>query len=357
VWFAQEREIVEAVDLELDRQVEMPSGWRNRIAPSPIVNRTKNRSLVLLSGEGTTVPASEAKALFLAADPRSAFEAPEPRVLVADSEADPLAVGARIAFARRVGYLLRSPSDASGLLTGHRVRFRSFDLSPRRSQPNPDEYLEGVSAVVDLTDPEYELTLVRGRRDYLAVTAPSRMLQGWSQRRPRSRPFFHPSAIFPKLSRALVNMSRCKHGDVFLEPFAGTGSIAIEASLVGADVVAIDLADEMVRGASSNMKHYAQEWLGVVRADSVQLPVRRVHAVATDIPYGRASSTRGRPPQLMLKLLLPELATAMDHGSFLVLVHPRDVYVEPTSEFAIDEEHHLQVHKLLTRTITVLKRR
>ena len=312
---------------------------------------------MLLSGERITVPASEAKALFLAADPGSTFDAPEPRVLIADSKADPLAVGARVAFARRVGYLLRSPPDASEFLTGHRVRFRSFDLSPRMSKPDPGEYLEGIGAAVDLTDPEYELTLVRGERDYLAVTAPSHMLQGWSRRRPRSRPFFHPSAIFPKLSRALVNMSRCKQGDLFLEPFAGTGSIAIEASLVGAEVVAIDLADEMVRGASSNMRHYGQDWLGVVRADSVDIPVRGVRAVATDIPYGRASSTRGRSPELLLALVLPELAGAMYQGSFLVLMHHKGLAVEPTSEFAIEEEHHLQVHKLLTRTITVLKRK
>lgn len=310
-----------------------------------------------MSGEGTTVPPSEAKALFLAEDPHSTFEMAEPRVLIADSEADPLAVGARIAFARRVGYLLRSPTDASALLTGRRVRFRSFDLSTCGVQPDPAEYLEGIGATIDLDYPEYELTLVRGEREYLAVTAPTSMLQGWSLRRPRSRPFFHPSAIFPKLSRALVNLSRCKRGDVFLEPFAGTGSIAIEASLVGAKVVAVDLAADMARGASSNMRHYAQDWLGVVRADSAHLPVRGVRATATDIPYGRASSTRGRLPELMLDLLLPELARAMVQDSFLVLMHPKSVAVEPTPEFAIEEEHHLQVHKLLTRTITVLKRR
>jgi len=317
----------------------------------------KNRSLVLLSGEGSTLPPSEAKSLFLAADPLSTFEAPEPRVLIVDSEADPLAVGLRIAFARRVGYLLGSPSDASGLLAGHRIRFRSFDLAPTKSQPDPGEYLEGFRAPVDLVNPEYELTLVRGEGEYLAVTAPSQMLQEWSRRRPRTRPFFHPSAIFPKLSRALVNMSRCKRGDVFLEPFAGTGSIALEASLVGADVVAVDIADRMVKGASSNMRYYAQDWLGVIRADSARLPVHGVRAVATDIPYGRASSTRGRPPELMLELLLPELARAMCRDSFLVLMHPNCLAAGPTPDFAIEEEHHLQVHKTLTRTITVLKRR
>jgi tRNA (guanine10-N2)-dimethyltransferase len=217
--------------------------------------------------------------------------------------------------------------------------------------------MKGIGVAVDLGNPEYELTLVRGRRDYMAVTAPSRMLQGWSRRRPRSRPFFHPTAIFPKLSRALVNMSRCKQGDVFLEPFAGTGSIAIEASLVGADVVAIDLAEKMVRGAFSNMRHYAQDWMGVIRADSARLPLRGVRAVATDVPYGRASSTLGRPPGLMLELLLPELANTMYRDSFLVLMHPRGPALGFSSEFTLEEEHQLQVHKFLTRTITVLRKK
>ena len=316
----------------------------------------KNKSLVLLSGEDISIPSSESKALFLSADPHSTFETPEPRVLLADSEADPLAVGARVAFARRVGFLVRSPSDASGLMTGRRIRFRCITLGPRQAQPDPAEYLRGLGATIDLTNPDCELTLVRGKKDYLAVTTPQEMMQGWSRRRPRSRPFFHPSAIFPKLSRALVNLTRCRKGDVFLEPFAGTGSIAIEASLVGADVVAMDVAEGMARGALSNMKHLGQEWMGTIRADSARLPIRRVRASATDIPYGRASSTHGRNPDAMLHLVFPELAGVMEPGSFLVLMRPQGL-VLPESEFAVVEEHHLHVHKLLTRTITVLKRR
>ena len=317
----------------------------------------KNRSLVLLSGEGISIPASESKALFLAADPHSTFETPEPRVLLADSEADPLAVGARIAFARRVGFLVQSRSDVSRIVASRRIRFRCFTLGQEESEPDPAEYLRGLDATIDLADPEYELTLVRGKGEYLAVTAPTRMLQAWSRRRPRSRPFFHPSAIFPKLSRALVNLTRCGRGDAFLEPFVGTGSIAIEASLVGADVVAVDMADLMARGALSNMRHFEQEWMGIVRADSARLPIRGVRAVATDIPYGRASSAHGRSPGEMLELLLPELARAMEPGSFLVLMHPQSLLVQPKPDFAMLEEHHLHVHKLLTRTITVLRRR
>ena len=317
----------------------------------------KNRSLTLLSGEGTTLPSAEARALFLAYDRGSTFDSPEPRVLVATSRADPFEIGGRIAFARRVGTLVDSPAEAAPLLAGRRVRFRCFDLRPRGQRPDPAVYLEGLDAIVDLLNPERELTLVRSEGDYLAVTSPASMMQGWSKRRPRSRPFFHPSAIFPKLSRALVNMSRCMPGELFLEPFAGTGSIAIEASLTGAEVIAIDLSERMSQGALANMKHFGQAWLGVVRSDSAHLPVRAVDSVATDIPYGRASSTRGRRPIEMIGLLLPALAEAMGHGSAAVLMHPQELSVEQTSEFDVEEEHNLHVHKLLTRTITVLRRR
>ncbi len=317
----------------------------------------KNRSLVLLSGEGTSIPTAEARALFLAYDPDSKFETSGRRLLIVDSSADPLKIGARIAFARRVGILLNDRSQAVPLLRGRRVRFRCFNLLQGRQEPDPEDYMRGIDATIDLRNPEYELTLVRADGDHLAVTAPLLMGQRWFARRPRGRPFFHPSAIFPKLSRALVNMSRCREGDTFLDPLAGTGSIPIEAALVGAEVVAMDQAERMVRGAFSNMNHFGQHWLGIIRADSTSPPLRKVDAAATDIPYGRASSTRGRTPSDILELLLPSLANIMKARSRLVLMHPQDVRVEEMPEFSVEEEHHLHVHKLLTRTITVLRRR
>lgn len=315
----------------------------------------KNRSLVLLSGEKTTVPTAEAKALFLAFDPGSRFESPDPRVLIADSSADPFLVGSRIAFARRVGHVVESGNDASRWLEGHRMRFRSFDLR-KTPPPDPGDYLEGLDATVDLRNPEFELTLVRGGDDYLAVTRPGAMNQRWSERRPRRRPFFHPSAMFPKLSRALVNLSRCHEGEIFLDPFAGTGSIPLEAHLIGARVVAVDVTERMVRGALRNMKHFGQEWLGVIRADSAALQVR-ADALATDIPYGRASSTRGRSTRMMMDDLVPSLAAAMSRGALLVLMHPQSEPVAEYPELTLVEEHHLHVHKLLTRTISILERR
>ena len=316
-----------------------------------------NRSLVILSGEGTTLPKAEAKSLFLTYDPGSKFESPSPQVLIAESGSDPFLIGTRIAFARRVGVLIDDLADARSFLKGHRFRFRSFALGSQRPSPEPREYLGGVEGTVDLRSPEYELTLVRADQDYLAITSPRSMMQGWSRRRPRSRPFFHPSVIFPKLSRALVNLSRCRAGDLFLDPFAGTGSLPIEASLVGARVVAVDQTEKMARGALANMKHFHQEWLGSVRADSTRLPLAEVDSIATDVPYGRASSTRGRVSGEIVNLTLPVLSDAMKQGSTLVLMHQKEVQVDGEPHFLLAEEHDLYVHKLMTRTISILRRR
>ncbi len=300
---------------------------------------------------------AEAKALFLAYDPSSKFEAPESKALIADSTADPFVIGSRIAFARRVGPMFVDAAEARDKLRGLRIRFRCFDLVDGMAPPDPEEYLRGIDAVIDLRDPERELTLVRGGREYLSISAPLAMKQGWSHRRPRSRPFFHPSAIFPKLSRALVNLSRCKESESFLDPFAGTGSLAIEASIVGARVLAFDLSEKMTRGSLANMKHFGQDWLGVMRVDPAISPVTHVDAIATDIPYGRASSTRGRDTRKIIDLALTSLSEALEKGSIIVLMHPQTVGVESTSELEVEEEHNLHVHKRLTRTITVLRKR
>jgi tRNA (guanine10-N2)-dimethyltransferase len=318
--------------------------------------RSKNRSLVLLSGEGTTLPEAEARALFLAYDPASRFESPERRVLLVDSAADPLAVSRRVAFSRRVGRLIADPADAAEGLHGKSMRFQCFTLGGA-AKPPPEEFLKGVDARVDLERPDYELTLVRGERDYLALTSPCSMRQAWSRRRPRARAFFHPSAIFPKLSRALVNLSRCKEGEVFLDPFAGTGSIPIEAALAGARVVAVDVASKMARGSLSNMRQFGQDWLGVLRADAFSLPLTGVGSMATDVPYGRASSTRGRGARGVIDEALSVIPGLLRTGSLAVLMHPQWSGVEGTAELSVEEEHHLYIHKLLTRTITVLRRR
>lgn len=317
-----------------------------------------NRSLVLLSGERSSIPRAEAEALFLAYDPATKFESPESRVLLAEGSASPGDVARRVAFSRRVGLLLTKPTDAAEQVKGKKVGLRAISIGAKSSEGlDIRKLMAGLDAEVDLDAPDFEFTLVRGEEDYLMLSQPSQMRQGWSLRRPRKRPFFHPSAIFPKLSRALINLTGCLEGEVFLDPFAGTGSLVIEAASIGLRSVASDESRKMTRGSLANMKGFAQDWLGVLRADAFTPPFRLVDGIATDVPYGRVSSTRGKATGSIVETALEKLSEILRPGGRLVLMHPELVKVPETQDLIEEAQHNIYVHRKLTRAITVLRRR
>jgi putative methyltransferase (TIGR01177 family) len=316
--------------------------------------------LFLLSGEQTGLPEAEARALVLMLDPNATFSRPEGRVLIARTAADPSEIESRVAFSRRVGRLVPDEGLAKSHLSDLREGTYAVNVIRTGQRRDSNEFLlrlaEEVGGRVSLDDPDRELTVVRGERDYLVITHPRRMKQGWVVRRPRARAYFHPAAIFPKLSRFLVNLSRVRRGEVFLDPFCGTGSLLIEAFEVGARPLGLDLASKMARGALRNRDKFGEEWLGVVRADVKYMPVRRADGIATDIPYGRASSTAGSSSREILGVLLSRASEALEKDRRLVVMHPKTVEVGKRGEFELEEEHHLYIHRKLTRTISVLRR-
>lgn len=316
-----------------------------------------NRVLVLLSGENLSLPEAEARALLLTYDPSSTFTRPEKRVLVATTYADPLAVSRRIAFARRAGIVVDRIQDLAELISGKSVCARVYRLTP---EPASSYDIEGVirkaGAKVDLENPELELSIIQGKNVYFSATFPKVMKHGWSARRPRKRPFFHPAAIFPKLARALVNLARCKEGEVLFDPFSGTGSIAIESFEAGLVPVAADISESMARGALKNMRALGHEWLGVLRADAFHPPLTTADGVATDVPYGRASSREGSSGLAILEGAVQLASVLLRPGRFAVVMHDSSTRVGNTKDIKLVEEHHIYVHRKLTRTISVLQR-
>lgn len=315
----------------------------------------------MLSREPTGIPEAEARALVSDVDSDARFDRPEEGLLVAETSADPAAIEKRIAYSRRVGRMIPDGELAEGhidLLRRGTYRVRVFGEDDRnKEQATIASIAERVAGKVSLDDPDREVSAYvagDGKR-YLAITDPRSMRQGWAQRRPRSRAFFHPSAIFPKFSRALVNLSGVQPGQVFLDPYCGTGSLLIEASIVGADPVGTDLARKMVRGARRNSMKYGQQWLGLVRADSTRMPFRQTDAIATDIPYGRASSAGGLDSRDILESLIKEAERVLPRERKLVVMHPKSLTVEGGA-MRVEQELDIYIHRSLTRTITVMRR-
>ena len=186
-------------------------------------------------------------------------------------------------------------------------------------------------------------------------------LKEFEKRRPRKRPFFKPGPLDPRLSRALVNLSRLRKGGVFLDPFCGTGGIALEACLIGASkVLCGDIDKLMSRGSRKNLEHFkcqskSLNYIG----DALKLPLGKpVDSIATDPPYGRSTSTKGKSVKTIYRGFLEESLTILKKGGYLVFAGPTRIKPEKIAEdvgLNIIEKHYMYVHGSLTRSIIVSK--
>lgn len=176
-------------------------------------------------------------------------------------------------------------------------------------------------------------------------------------RRPRKRPAFHPSTMVPKLARCMVNLSQPTPGAVFMDPFCGVGGIALEACLLGCQVLGVDAVKRMLRGARRNLAHFGVSPLGLIRGDARKIPVNEVEAIATDPPYGTGASTLKSTTRQILHDFLPRAREILSQGARAVIASPVGTDCLGLAEkngFKLLDRHLVYVHRSLTREILVL---
>ena len=182
--------------------------------------------------------------------------------------------------------------------------------------------------------------------------------EDFQKRSLRKRPFFHPSAMSPKLGRCMVNLARCKPDSVILDPFCGTGSILIEAGLIGCKALGSDMNKKMVRGSLRNLRFFRIHNGQLCVADARNLPFRKIDNIITDPPYGRSSSTFGENTKSVVTRFLSSATEALKKGGYISICLPDYVDIneicEALGNYGIIEEHLVKEHKSLTRKISVL---
>jgi len=179
------------------------------------------------------------------------------------------------------------------------------------------------------------------------------------ERRPRKRPFFHPSAMQAKLARCMVNLAKPKTGALVLDPFCGTGTMLIEAALVGCRSVGMDIQRRMARGTVRNLAHFKIEPEGVVVADAQALPLTKVDCVVTDPPYGISSTTVKRSTTQIVEEVLSSVHGSLDKGQRICLAAPRKLNIASLGKalgYKHLESHFVYVHRSLTREIVVFEK-
>lgn len=177
--------------------------------------------------------------------------------------------------------------------------------------------LTNQSNPVDLEHPEHEVVIILAgpedppnHPDPLA-NSPATIVWGlrhptfertnWGGRQPMERPFFQPVSLEPRLARLLISLGHrsgtettggANQPTTVIDPFCGTGGIAIEAMLAGLNVLASDLDPRMVSGTKQNLEWAAEATLRTSSAgDPPSWDVQETGVGLTPDVWGRVSGS------------------------------------------------------------------
>lgn len=179
------------------------------------------------------------------------------------------------------------------------------------------------------------------------------------ERRPRKKPFFHPSAMNSKLARCMINLAHAEENAYLLDPFCGTGTTMIEASLIGVCAIGIDVQRRMAEGAKRNMKHFGLNAEAIVIADARKLPLTHVSCVVTDPPYGRSATTLKSNTKAIVQGILTSARELLGKGQRICIASPKTIGISAVGTqlgYKHLESHFAYVHRTLTREVAVFEK-
>jgi len=338
----------------------------------------------LLSGEHPTLPFSELKSILEAEGHKYRILETLTQVLRVESSVDSVkSVSSRSAMTRVcclelfscnavLAEILENTRLAS--LEGFIEQGESFAVRVRRIR-GVAPHLVGVELERKLGElvlnkvKKTRVDLMTPQKTFFGVLTDNQFLFGlkmaeispkhFVERRPRKRPFFHPTAMPAKLARCMVNLAQPKIGDLVLDPFCGTASILVEAWLIGCRVVGFDVQPRMVRGSLQNLLYYSVKPEGIAVADARHLPVAKVDCIVTDPPYGRSATTLGWDTRQIVEDFLSSIGDMLPRGRRICMASPKSVRIGKIGKelgFKRLESHFVYVHRSLTREIVVFER-
>jgi tRNA (guanine10-N2)-dimethyltransferase len=342
------------------------------------------RLFFLLSGEHETLPAAELKAILEAEG--YAYRVLERLDQVLRVEADQKCVEVvknRAAMTRLCALELftckAEPSEAVKALrlanlsevlkSGESFAVRVKHVKSYAREVNGMALERKLGEIILGTAKNVKVNLQKPQKTFVGILTDDKLVFGlkiadvlpksFMERRPKKKPFFHPSAMPPKLARCMVNLAKPKTGDLILDPFCGTGSILIEAALIGCRILGIDIQKRMAHGSLKNFKHFGIEPEGVIVADAKNPPVQKVDCVVADPPYGRSATTLKRTTKQIIEECLKAIHDKLGKGKCVCMAAPKTIGISQIGTmlgYRHIESHFVYMHRSLTREITVFEK-
>jgi tRNA (guanine10-N2)-dimethyltransferase len=214
---------------------------------------------------------------------------------------------------------------------------------------------------VDLTKPSFTVSVINlGERIAVSTEKYTIDKKGLEDRHPNNRPYFHPAALDPKLARLFLNLARAKERDTIVDPFCGSGSILIEASLMEMDAIGLDRDLEMIWGCQRNLDFYTTKAKAIEGdARRIEESVERVDAIVTDPPYARSSRVYGKGLRELYSDFLKSSNKVLKPGGYVVFSIPSNIDIgRPIRDARLKliGDYEIYVHKSLTRRVYILRR-
>ena len=220
----------------------------------------------------------------------------------------------------------------------------------------------GNNVKVNLENPETFLRcIVINNKIFISERIVKRVKKHYFTLKPHKRPFFYPGSMSPKLARGMSNLSRIKKDSIVLDPFCGTGGILIEAGIIGAKVLGMDIDEKMVEGTIKNLKYCNIKDFDVFQGDARNINLQyKIDAIVTDPPYGISASTAGLDSKKIYQDSLLSMQDVLKEDGFICVATPHYLDFQEIvnyTKFKIIEQYEIRMHKSLTRVISVLKKK
>jgi tRNA (guanine10-N2)-dimethyltransferase len=338
----------------------------------------------LISGEFETLSFSELKAILEAE--QFSYTITEKLDQTVRLEADPTCISA---VHRRSGYTrimaqelftcnatdeaiiqAASSTDFSVTLTED----ETFEVRIRRIKEystKPDTMrLESLLGKLILRNtPKTKVNLTNPKKTFFGILTNGKLVFGlklaevqpkpFVERRPRKKPFFHPSAMNSKLARCMVNLAHAREGAVLVDPFCGTGTTILEATMIGAKAIGMDVQRRMADGAKRNLKHFGLTAEAIVIADARKLPLTKIDCLVTDPPYGRSATTLKSTTKQLVEAILQSTHPLLQQGQRICIASPKTLGIQRIGAalgYRHLESHFAYVHRTLTREVAVFEK-
>lgn len=338
--------------------------------------------LFILSGEHDILPRAEIKACLEALNTSYHVKYDFKRILILEIPNEDAEIvnilGKRIAYTHEICEILfeayiNNLMDLTGNYNWKKVISHDFAVRVKKFGHDPDfnsqrmeidvggiiKNVLGTKGKVNLENPDTFLRIIMvDDKIMVSKRLIKRIKKHYYALKPHKRPFFYPGSMSPKLARGMNNLSRIKKGSIVLDPFCGTGGILIEAGIIGARVIGMDIDEKMVEGTIKNLHYCDIDNYEVFQGDArnIELPYK-VDAIVTDPPYGISASTAGVESKKIYEQSLLSMQDVLKKDGYICMATPHYLYIHEIvdhTKFKIIEQYHIRMHKSLTRVISVL---